>query len=88
MIIFLPPKDFKLPKMAFEYSIASPVKWAFDISFIPRGVAYPVPFITSSRDGSNFPGEKCRLCFSPFHSGTVFSRVPLLEFHLSDGKKK
>ena len=58
MIIFLPPKDFKLPKMAFEYSIASPVKWAFDISFIPRGVAYPVPFITSSRDGSNFPGEK------------------------------
>ena len=53
-----------------------------------RGVPYPVPFITIAGNGSNFPGKKCRLCFSPFHSGTVFSRVPLLEFHLSDGNKK
>ena len=28
-----------------------------------------------------FPGKKCRLCFSPFHSGTVFTRVPLLVYH-------
>ena len=46
------------------------------------------PLLPSRATVQIFPGKKCRLCFSPFHSGTVFTRVPLLEFHLSDGNKK
>ena len=45
------------------------------IQLLTRPAGYQVPFITSARDGSNFPGEKCRLCFSPFHSGTVFTHA-------------
>ena len=39
------------------------------------------PLLLSRATVQIFPGKKCRLCFSPFHSGTVFTRVPLLVYH-------
>ena len=55
----------------------------------PRPAGYPVPFITSARDVSNFPGEKMsalllsiphtvKLVKWNMHCGAVFTRVPLL----------
>ena len=46
--------------------------------FWPRPAGYPVPFITSARDGSNFPGEKMSALLLSLHS-TVGQY--LLEYH-------
>ena len=39
------------------------------------------PLLPSRATVQIFPGKKCRLCFSPFHSGTVFTKVPLPVYH-------
>ena len=33
------------------------------------------PLLPSRATVQIFPGKKCRLCFSPFHSGTVFTHA-------------
>ena len=44
---------------------------------IAEGSLIQSPLLPSRATVQIFPGKKCRLCFSPFHSGTVFTRVPL-----------
>ena len=41
---------------------------------ISEGSLIQSPLLLSRATVQIFPGKKCRLCFSPFHSGTDFTR--------------
>ena len=41
----------------------------------PEGSLIQSPLLLLRATVQIFPGKKCRLCFSPFHSGTIFTHA-------------